>query len=107
MSNKTKTFQIISLHIIFHKFAMSDLVIVNLLKCYYLPIFLHGSEAVCLSKFNEKYLDNYLNLAVMKIFHLSEAARTLNVQHVIKRYAMLAILPKSRYIIYICSLILL
>ena len=52
---------------------MSELVSVNLLKCYSLPIMLYRPETVRLSNSDISKLDNCLNLIVMKIFHSSTA----------------------------------
>ena len=54
--------------------AISELISINLLKCYCLLILLHGYESSQLSHTDMKRLDNCINLAVMKIFGLSHYA---------------------------------
>ena len=54
------------------KAANSEMVTVQSLKSYCLPFMLYGSEAVSLSATNMHILDNCMNRAMYRIFHIGE-----------------------------------
>jgi len=54
------------------KAANSEMVTVQSLKSYCLPFLLYGSEAVSLSATNMHILDNCMNRAMYRIFHIGE-----------------------------------
>jgi len=54
------------------KAANSEMVTVQLLKSYCLPFLLYGSEAVSLSATNMHILDNCINRAMYRIFHIGD-----------------------------------
>ena len=52
------------------KHALSELVSVNLMKSYSIPLLVYGTEVLNLSKSDLSKLDNCINVAVMKIFEI-------------------------------------
>jgi len=54
------------------KAANSEMVTVQLLKSYRLPFLLYGSEAVGLSSTNMHILDDCINKAMYRIFHIGD-----------------------------------
>jgi len=62
------------------KAANSELVTVELMKSYCLPIILYATEAVSLSATNIRVLDNCINRALYKIFGIGDTSCLLQMR---------------------------
>ena len=64
------------------KYALSELVSVNLMKSYSIPLLVYGTEALNMSKSDLSKLDNCINVAVMKIFGIQDTNNIAFVRHI-------------------------
>ena len=64
------------------KHALSELVCVNLMISYSIPLLAYGTEALNLSKLDLNKLDNCINVAVMKIFGIQDTYNIAFVRHI-------------------------
>ena len=62
------------------KAANSELVTVELMKSYCLPLILYATEAVSLSATNVRELDNCINRALYKIFGIGDTSCLLQMR---------------------------
>ena len=63
------------------KHALPELVSVNLMKSYSIPLLVYGTEALNLSKSDLSKLYNCINVAVMKVFGIQDTNNIAVVRH--------------------------